>query len=576
MLRVAAAALLLTAAACGNEAPTGSIVERAREAIQNGNAAEAELLLRKELESGGSRAELAALLGEAALLSGDLESAREWLGGGGFSPETRAHGLRMLGRLAVAEGELAAAGRAFDAALEAGPATAELWVDIGRLRYRGGEQVEALAAAERALELDPDSRAALQFRGQLARDAQGLTAGVKWFARALELQPGNRDLRADYAATLGDAGRAAEALAVLRIGDDSASADPRAFYLQAVIAARGGNFALARSLLLRSGSIADEMPAALLLSAIIDLEEGNPASAAQTLDRLAQAQPDNRRAAELLALALSRSGGERELVHRFAETASGPGASPYLQTLVGRAYEALGERAQAAQFLDAAARAEVGLAVLPPIDTQDAGNPASGTALRDAIRAAVAAGEPRRGVTLAKGFLARHPGSADMYGLLGDAELASGSRAAARAAYRSAAWIRQSWPLTLRMLAAQDDPAEAVALIEVYLVAYPADPQASALLADAAAAAGEWERAALLLDHAIGGGMERVPWVLAARSVAARQLGDSEGALQWALAAHELQPMNRAAVAALLAALPAGEEEARAELQAKLASLDEH
>lgn len=573
VLKAALAGLLLALAGCEDGTAPDTPMERARRTLEAGDAVQAEVLLREELESGASRAELAAYLGEAALVAGDLEAAREWLGSTEFSPATRAHGMRMLGRLAMAEGDLAAAGQAFDAALAAGPQTPELWVDIGRLRYRGGEQIEALAAAERAVELSPDNPVALQFRGQLARDAEGLIAGARWFARALELQPGNADLRADYAATLGDAGRAAQALAVLRGGGGDAPASPRALYLLAVIAARGGNFALARSLLLRSDKAQQDMPAAMLLSAIIDLEQDNPASASRTLDRLAQAQPDNRRVAELLAYALSRAGGERELVHRFAETASSPGASAYLQMLVGRAYETLGERERAAQFLDAAARAEGGLAVLPPVESGVDADPQTGAALRDEVRSVIAGGQPQRGATLTARFLARHPGSADIYGLLGDAELASGRRAAARSAYRSAASIRQSWPLTLRMIAAQDDPDAAAAVLESYLAAYPANAQASAMLADAAAAASDWSRAAMLLDHAIAGGMGRVPWVLAARSIAARQLGNTEDALQFALEAHELQPMNRAAIAALLAALPPEETETRADLQAKLSAL---
>ncbi len=93
------------------------------------------------------------------------------------------------------------------------------------------------------------------------------------------------------------------------------------------------------------------------------------------------------------------------------------------------------------------------------------------------------------------------------------------------------------------------------------------------MLADAVAAQGKWGRAAQLLDHAIMLGQARVPWVLAARSIAALQLDDREDALDYALAAHELQPMNPLAISALLAALPDTEAAAKAELEAKLQSL---
>ena len=60
---------------------------------------------------------------------------------------------------------------------------------------------------------------------------------------------------------------------------------------------------------------------------------------------------------------------------------------------------------------------------------------------------------------------------------------------------------------------------------------------------------------------------------IAARSVGARQLGDAEEAMSYALAAHELEPMNPLAISALLAAMPDDGSAARAELEAKLRSL---
>ncbi|MEC7421048.1 MAG: hypothetical protein VX648_01515, partial [Pseudomonadota bacterium] len=84
---------------------------------------------------------------------------------------------------------------------------------------------------------------------------------------------------------------------------------------------------------------------------------------------------------------------------------------------------------------------------------------------------------------------------------------------------------------------------------------------------------GEWERAAALLDHALELGAARNPAALAARSIAARELGEAQIAFDYALAAHELQPMNPLAIGALLATLPADDADTRAELEAKLASL---
>ena len=550
-------------------------VEKARYEISRGFSEDARIILERQLSEGTDRADVAALLGEAALQSGDLKSAARWLEPGSFSDDTAALGWRMLGRLEMARGDLAAAGKAFDRSHAVAPDNPDLWVDIGRLRFLGGEQVEAVKAADRALALAPKNKAALLFRGQLIREASGMVPAIEWFERALDLHPDDLDLRLEYSATLGDAGRAADALAVLREGGEGAVLSETGLYLQAVIAARGGKFLLARELLQRSGLETEGVPAALMLSAIVDLENANPASAAQTLDRLLLDQPDNVRAVELLAAALLQSGSERELVFRFSDRALGPSGSPHLRLLVGRAHEALEQRAQAAQFIDLAALGSDGLAPLPshtPTEMLTATG-GGGAQTRDFVRSVLFGQARGSAVGSAQDFVRRYPGSADGYAILGDAELASGDRRAARDAYVRAADIRQPWPLTLRLAGSQATPEATANLLRTYLEANPMNGHAAALLADAYAAQGKWRQAATLLDHAIAFGQSRVPWVLASRGIAAGQLGDADAALDFAFRAHELQPLNPRAIAALIATLPPEQNTARADLKAKLNSL---
>lgn len=576
-----AALLLGLAALAGCEEPASDLspVDRAREQLESGDLVGAELSLRRALENDGARASLAAYFGELALAKGDLTNAREWLGPEEFSDDTQAFGFRMVGRLEMAAGNLPSAGAAFDRSYRIEPDSSDLWVDIGRLRYLGGEQLQAIEAAERALDLDPSNSDALQFRGQLARDSEGLEAGAALLAKAVDTRPEDTDLRLEYAATLGDAGRATAALEALRSGGGHAANTPRGLYLQAVIAARGGNFGLARDLLVRSGLQKEGMASAALLSAIIDLAEGNFASASLTLDRLYNRQPDNRRVRDLLAFALSRSEGERELANRFSGIAAGKTGSAYLRLLVGRAYETLGDRERAAQYLDLAAGAGSALTVLPSdasLRSFGAAPAQDGVQVRDYIRAAIAGREAVAAVRKARDFAKRFPGSADAQALLGDAEFAQGNKQAARSAYERSARVRRPWPLALRLAGAQEEPANARQLLENYVRNNPMNGEAAAVLADALAAEGDWERAAQLLDHSMGLGMVRVPWVLAARSIGAIQLDDRENALDYALAAHELQPMNPLAISALIAALPETEDAARAELEAKLRSLREN
>src|SRR6187549_1343204 len=290
--------------------------------------------------------------GEAQLLQDDTSAARRWLGEGRFDAASAQRGFHALALLEVVDGNIAAAGHAFDMAFAQGPENARLWVDIGRFRYGNGQHYLAVAAADRALAVDPADARALEFRGQLLRDAQGVRAAQAWFSKAVDRAPGDLGLLGEYAATLGEAGEYREMLRVARRMVELDPRQPRAYFLQAVLAARAGKDDLARRLLWRTDGAYDEEPAGQLLAGILELRTGNPALAVDQFDALVRKQPDNVRATLLLGRALLAAGDANEVVARFGPAAARADASPYLLTLVGRAYEQLDRRAEAAAYLD--------------------------------------------------------------------------------------------------------------------------------------------------------------------------------------------------------------------------------
>jgi tetratricopeptide (TPR) repeat protein len=475
-------------------------------ALRSGDGIGAEAALKRRLASGTPLAELAPFLGEAALRQGDLNDARRWLGKEAFAPDVAGHGLHMLGRLRMNEGDLAGAGQAFDRALQSRADDPELWVDIARLRYRGGEQAQAIEASQKALALGSDNPAALLLRAQLVRDSAGNAAALPLLERGLAASPGDPDLLADYAATLGELGRAKDMLLAVRRFAAAAPGDRRALYLQAVLAARAGNHDLARSLLQRSGDLDRQMPAAILLLGIVDLDNGNPASAAQGFDRLLSAQPDNARVRALLARALSEAGNSRELIARFA----GKADDRYTAMLVGRAYERLGEREKAAPYLDRAlaSAAPPHLARLAPSTPPDAATSrggADGVTTVALVRGLLRSGHAAEARSRAESWLKAHPGSADAMGLAGDAAFAARDPRGALRHYRAAAAIRRPWPLAKRMAAAleaSDDIAGAEVLVTAHLAGEPNNAEAAAMLARRFAARGDRAHAEALLQHA--------------------------------------------------------------------------
>lgn len=545
-------------ASCGQPEERASPFETAQAALARGDGRAAEGRLRAMLGQGDAEEELAAYLGQAALQQDDLVKARRWLEGGAFSAETAGLGFRMLGELEMREGHLAAAGAAYDRALNADPDHAQLWAEIGRLRYRGGEQLQAIEAADRALAIDPGNPVGLRFRAQLVRDSDGPRPALKWLRTALEEAPDDVGLLTDYAATLGDAGEAGAALAALRRASKLSPNAPRIVYLSAVIAARGREFDLARSLLQRAPKAEAETPAALLLSGILDLELGNHASAALTFDRLSQLQPDNRRAARLLARSLMLSGGERELVARLAERASERRASPYLKTVVGRALETLDRREEAAAFLDAAARpSTLAVSPLPSRTLPEAlrfDRIDSGPDLRDFVRAHLGNGQTGRAMVEAANFAREHAGSGDAQSLLGDALLVHGETDRAIQAYSRAAQVRRDWPLTQRLIAAYTMKGDSDAvgdLLERYLSGGGNDVSAAGLYGGWLASRGQFALAAAMLDSAIAHGAHSDPAVLALRSEVAVQLGAIGDARRFAWRAYKFQPLFPPAIRAL-------------------------
>lgn len=543
-----------------------NLLHDGRAALARGDGVAAEVALRKALAGGLPRAAVAARMGEALLDQGDLRGARAWLGPVQFAPQEAAHGWRMLGRLELAERNLAAAARAFDQALALAPRDSLVWVDIARLRYLGGDQVQAIAAADKAVELNPGNPRALELRGLLVRDSFGLLAALPWFERGLQLAPDDLGLLGEYAATLGELGRARDMLTITRRMIALDPHNSRAFLLQAILAARARNAPLARSVLAKAGPDAQASPAGLLVGGIVELESGNPHQAVDLFDRLVQRQPENARAQLLLARALAAAGSDAELIARFGEAAYRAEASPYLLTLAGRAYENRGLREAAALLLDRAAQGGKAGVTIPP----------GGAPPVAALRGWIAAGN----VGAAGAEVARlrnaAPGAIDGLLAAGDVAFARGDLPAAIAAYRQAAAVRMTDALLQRLvlcLQRSGEIAQARQLVAAFRGGRPGDLLALRLEAGLAAAAGDWSRADAALSFLAKAALGRDARLQADLAFARLRAGNAPAAGEAAEAAYRLQRSAMIATRALAMAA-AGPRGPSNDLAAKAAALE--
>ena len=562
-LLILATLVLATPLAAMPEA-AGDYFTRAKSALQRGDGIAAEADIAKALDAGASRAEVAAAMGEAQLIQSQLGKARTWLGSGEFAPETQAHGWRMLGLLERREGKLAAAAQAYDRAFSLTPDDPQLWVDIGRLRYVGGEHLPAIEAAARALSAAPDHPRALEFQAELLRDGAGWAEALPLYERALAAAPDDLALLGGYAATLGEAGRAREMLSVTRKMLAINPRHPAPWFLQAVLAARAGDTDLARSMLGRAGSLA-EIPAGLLLGGALELEAGNANLAIGLLDRLVFVQSANQRARHLLARALLEAGEYDALFSRFGPLAARDDASPYLMTVLARAYEERGDRIAAAGLLDrAGAAAPLPIAGIPQAAmrgdmaaTWNANPDSPGTTVAY-VRSLLSTGNVGTADGAAGRFLELRPGSLDALGLAGDLDLVQGRNGAAIERYLLSAKVRFPDLLLLRLCEAYaraGRAGEGRALTARYLAAYPGSVLAARLAADYSAHASDWQHARALLESVRVRGGNRDAQLLSDLAFAQLRAGDAKTAAATAERAWRLQPQSAIAAQAWALAL---------------------
>jgi cellulose synthase operon protein C len=436
-------------------------VAQAEVALELFDAVAARAAIDKATSLGVPETETAHLLGHAYWLLGDAEQARDILTGGAIARKHRVYADRILGRVYMDMGDTIAAERAFDRALKAAPNDSKLWTEIARFRLVIANQGGAIDAADHALKLDPNNVRALELRARLVRSQFGVVAALPWFERALQVSPNDVPVLEEYGATLGEAGRYRDMLAQARKIISLDSNNARAFYMQAVIAARAGNIDLARRLIPRIGGSFGELPGPRLLSAIVEYQAGNWNLAVDHLSKLAEEQPLNLKLRSLLARAMYKAGDHQDAWDAIAPIADRPDADSYTIILAGRILEALGERAPAAGRLDRAVFPKIIKAgPLPESQSIAAAadsarrNPRDAGAVIPYIRLLLASGNSAAAREEANRLLEGNGGVPEAQLVAGDVEMAAGNTSAAIAAFERARKIAFTSPTMLRLVSA--------------------------------------------------------------------------------------------------------------------------
>lgn len=533
---------------------------QARVALELGQPDLAAEQLERATALGAPAAETAYLLGHVRLYEANYADALRLsdpvLAGerhGEYAARVRAAALFGLGRPDDARATL-------ESAVARGWTTVEVWTDLARLHMGTGNLAAAFNAAAQAVRLGPRNVKALVLAAELDRKRFGLAAAVPWYRKALDVDRNNIEALLGLAATLGDAGANREMLDLTRHVLSLDPRNPRAWYLQAVMAARAGRFDLARSLLARTSGRLDAEPAMLLLRAAIDLHDGAHEQAIDRLSDLVDLQPANLTARKLLAAAFAQAKDHEGVINTLRGLAARDDADSYTLTLYGRALEAKGDRIAAAPILDRAASPRLRPAqalVTVPLAKAAQDNAAAPLDARTAIpliAAQIGSGQAGAALGRATEIARRNSGVPAAQVLLGDVEAALGNWRAAMTAYQSAANLDFSEATALRfaraLISAGDAPG-AARVIGLYLSQNPQSIPARLMQADIHMAAGRWHSAIAALEIVRARIGNRDAALLNNLAWAHLKTNDVPEAARYASAAYALTPGNAAINATL-------------------------
>jgi cellulose synthase operon protein C len=490
---------------------TEALIAQAIVSLELFDGVAAQASLEKAIALGTPKSSVLHILGHAYWLQGDLDQAETALRDSGIPIANRAYAHRILGRVQMDKGDFAAAQAVFQSAIEQAPKDSRLWTDLARLRFVSADQKGALQTVEFALELDPNNIRALELRGRFMRSQFGLVAALPWFERGLQISPDDIPLLEEYALTLGEAGRNRDMLVQLRRIIALEGSNSKAFFMQAVIAARAGNYELARRILPKAGEAFNELPAAMLLNGIIEFELGNYNRSVDRLQRLLDIQPRNRHVRSLLAQAMVRAGRPFEALDTIQEIAARRDADSYSLMTAARAFEASDQTERSFAALDDAALAlkRPSLPLPDPVTLIEAGddvrrNPDDARVVVPYIRLLLLAGNIGMATREATRLQLANPGVVDAHLLAGDVAMTRNDASKAVAAYRQAQKISFTRPVMLRLVDALDrvgDNKAASTTLAEYLAYNPTDLTALRLAGYRNLDARQWQTAISVLER---------------------------------------------------------------------------
>ena len=432
--------------------------------LKNGDVIGAEVALNEALRLGANRPEVVVQLALAYTAQGKQKLLFEQpqFAMAGLPPGVQLQLLLVRAAASSDLGDVKAALKAVDDARAIDPKSSAAWLAEVPIRVRAGQLREATDAAEQGLAMAPNSTDAWYQKGSILHVAGNLRSALAAYDNALRLDPQNIEARVSRAGIHIDLGQTKDAqIDVAELRRQSA-AEPRAAYMQALLAERANQGDEAKAALKEVTALLDPIPmdfiryrpqllminglahfglnqgekAKQYLEAFLKVQgnsptakvlaqlymrDGNTDRAAEVLGTYLKAQPNDGQALSLLASALMAKGQNARaisLMQRALQTKD----LPEFRTALGLGLMRSGQAGTATAQFEAALK----------------GDPRQTDAATSLIALYLRGGQAAKAVAVAENLVKQQPGNAGFFNLLGMARIDARDLGGARAAFAEA------------------------------------------------------------------------------------------------------------------------------------------